>query len=470
MRDIALALFVAALLPLAFKRPWVGALMFAWVSIMNPHKLAWGFANNFPWAQLIAVVTLLGFLFSHRERKSFPLTGLTVVYMSLMVWMTVTSFFALGIPEWVQGRWFYVMKIHLMVLVTLMLIRERKHIEWLVWVVVVSVGFYGIKGGAFTIASGGGARVWGPPGGMIEDNNALAVALVMMVPLFFYLIITSSRRAVKVGLGLGLVLMAFAVLGTQSRGALVALLAMAAVLGLKSKRPVIASLVIAAAMLAGVAFMPETWSNRMDTIKSYQADSSAMTRIYTWITLWNLTLDRPYVGGGFGTDTLSVFRRYAPTEAPFNIYTGTVWVAHSIYFQALGEHGFPGLMLYLALGFMTWRMAARTIKQTQNDPEFSNWAPLLMRMTQVSLIGFASGGAFLSLMHLDVIFYLMAIIVVTDATVREAQKARAKPVPGWGVRATPDTAAERPALDRPSSPRPAPDRPAPSGPWPGVRT
>ncbi len=455
MRDIILALFVAALLPMAFKRPWVGALMFAWVSIMNPHKLAWGFAHNFPWAQLIAVVTLVGFVFAHKERKPFPLTGLTVVYMLLMVWMTVSSFFAMGLPEWVMNRWIFVMKIHVMVLVTLMLIRERKQIELLVWVVVASVGFFGIKGGAFTIISGGGGRVWGPPGGMIEDNNALAVALVMMLPLMFYLLQTSSRRVVKLGLGLGLVLMAFAVLGTQSRGALVALLAMGAMLGLKSKHPIRASLVIAFAVLVGVGFMPDSWSNRMDTIKSYQADSSAMTRIYTWITLWNLSLDRPFVGGGFGTDTLTIFRRYAPTEPPFNVFTGTVWVSHSIYLQALGEHGFPGLMLYLMLGFGTWRMAAHTIKQTQNDAEFSTWVPMLMRMSQVSLIGFASGGAFLSLMHLDVIFYIMAIIVVTAATVRETQKARLKQLP------MPTSAAPFPV---------PPAGPAPTGAWPGVRT
>ncbi len=427
MRDIILTLVIAGLLPLAFKRPWIGALLFAWVSIMNPHKLAWGFAHSFPWAQMIAVVTLTGFLFAHRERKPFPMSGLVVAYLLLIVWMTVTSFFALGIPDWVLGRWVFVMKIHVMVLVTILLIRERKQIELLVWVVAASVAFYGVKGGAFTIVTGGGARVWGPPGGMIEDNNALAVALVMMMPLLVYLFLASSKRWVKIALGVCLLLVSFAALGTQSRGALVALLCMATMLGLKSKYPFRFGIAIAVAVAIGIAFMPDTWSTRMDTIKSYQADSSAMSRIYTWITLWNLSLDRPFVGGGFGTDTLNVFRRYAPTEAPYNVFTGTVWVAHSIYFQALGEHGYPGLMLFLSIGFLTWRMATRAAKLTLNDPEFKDWVPLLMRMSQVSLIGFFSGGAFLSLMHLDVAYYIMAIIVVTHATVREAQSARLKP-------------------------------------------
>ena len=429
MRDVLLTLFVAALLPVAFKRPWVGALLFAWMSIMNPHKLTWGFANGFPWAQLIAIVTLTGFLFAHRERKRFPMSGLTVVYMMLILWMTVTSFFALGLPEWIQARWIFVMKIHLMILVTLVLIRGRRQIDWLVWVVVGSVAFYGVKGGVFTVMTGGSGRVWGPPGGMIEDNNALAVALVMMVPLLYYLISTNPRRWVKISLWLCLVSMGLAILGTQSRGALLALVAMAAMLGLKSKHPVRASLVIVFAVLVAVAFMPDSWSTRMDTIQNYQADSSAMTRIYSWLTQWNLALDRPLVGGGFGTDTLSVFRRYAPTEAPFNIYTGTVWVAHNIYFQALGEHGFVGLGLFIMLGFLTWRMASSVSKRAAADGDSGDWAPLLMRMCQVSLVGYAIGGSFLSLMNLDVIYYLMAVIVMTDATLREAQSARVKASP-----------------------------------------
>jgi O-antigen ligase len=152
-------------------------------------------------------------------------------------------------------------------------------------------------------------------------------------------------------------------------------------------------------------------------------------------------LDRPLFGGGFGTDTLNVFRRYAPTEAPFNVYTGTVWVAHNIFFQALGEHGFVGLFLFLALGLLTWRMAGSVIKRTANDSAHSAWAPLLMRMCQVSLVGYATGGSFLSLMHLDVIYYLMAVVVITDATVRESGTVRATASP---VRSIPPSMVPQP--------------------------
>jgi probable O-glycosylation ligase (exosortase A-associated) len=431
MRDIALSLIMAIAMPMSLRFPEIGAYLWAWISIMNPHRLTYGFAHNAPWAMLTALFTIVAFLFA-KARKPFPWSSMTVLYLLLIFWMTVTSAAAVGLPEYVWDRWLFVFKIHVMMLITLMLLRGRKQIEILIWVVIGSVGFFGIKGGAFTIATGGSARVWGPPGGMLEDNNALAVALVMLLPLFFYFLSTAKRRIVKVALGLSLLLMAFAILGTQSRGALVALLAMATLLGLKSKRPVAASLAIAAVVLLVIAFMPDSWTNRMDTIQEYKGDTSAMSRIYTWITMWNLALDRPLVGGGFGTDTLNVFARWAPVEHPYNIFTGTVWVAHSIYFQALGEHGFVGLALFLMLGLATWFSASSLIRSTRNDPEFKDWVPLLMRMTQVGLVGYASGGAFLSLMHLDAMYYLVGVVILTHATVREQVRARRQVTgPAW---------------------------------------
>ena len=168
--------------------------------------------------------------------------------------------------------------------------------------------------------------------------------------------------------------------------------------------------------------MPATWTDRMETIQTFEQDTSAMSRIYTWTTLWHLALDRPLVGAGFGTDNPVVFALYAPAEGAGVYKGGNFYVAHSIYFQALGEHGFPGLALYLLLGLLTWRTAARLARQTADDPEYGEWVPLLMRMVQVSLAGFAVGGAFLTLVHFDFPYYIAAFVVLVDATLRERVK------------------------------------------------
>jgi len=344
-----------------------------------------------------------------------------MVYLLFIFWMSVTSLFALSPPEMVLARWVFVLKIHLMLLVTLMLIRGREQIERLIWVVTLSIGFYGFKGGIWTVIGGGSGRVWGPAGSMIEENNALGLALVMLVPLMYYLYRVSSKRLVRFGLIFLVIATCFSILGSQSRGALLALVGMAFFLALKSTRPIQMSILLGALLIGAMLFMPESWSNRMGTIKTYEQDSSAMSRIYAWKTMWALALDRPLVGGGFESDNLAVYALYAP-ERVGDYVGGAVYVAHSIYFQALGEHGFPGLILYLLLGLFTWRKASKIARQAKDDPELASWVPLLMRMVQVSLAGFAAGGAFLSLVYFDLPYYIVAFVVLVDATLRERGK------------------------------------------------
>lgn len=414
MRDLLLTAIVVVLIPLILRTPRYGAYAWAWLSLMNPHRATWGFARNFPFAYTVALSTLIGFLFT-KERKPFPVTPITVVYLSFWFWMTFTCLFAMHRPEIVLDRWIFVSKIHLMLMVTLMLIRGREQIEGLVWVVTASIGFYGVKGGVWTVMTGGGSgRVWGPPESMIADNNGLALALVVLVPFVYYLYQVSSRRWLRWALAFSGVAICFSILGSHSRGALLALVAMAFMLAFKGKRPFLMSFLLVTVLSTAILSMPENWTSRMETIQNYEQDSSAMSRITTWKTLWNLAVDRPIVGAGFRTDNPLVFALYAPPE-----WGGGVLVAHSIYFEVLGEHGFPGLFLYVGLFFLSWMRAGKLARLTRDDPEFGSWVPLLMRMVQVSLTGFAVGGAFLSLAHFDLPYYILAFVILVDATVRE---------------------------------------------------
>jgi putative inorganic carbon (HCO3(-)) transporter len=421
MRDIIITVVIFGLLPFILRSPRVGAYTWAWISMMIPHRAAWGFARSLPFAQIVAITTLISFFFS-KERRPFPVNAITTTQFLFVVWMSFTSLFALGNPDMVLDHWIMVLKIHLMLFVTMMLIRDRVQIERLIWVVTLSIGFYGFKGGIWTVLTGGSARVWGPSGGAVGGNNEVGLALVMLIPFMYYLYQTSSRRMIRWGTLVFIVFNCFGILGTQSRGALVALLAMAFALGLKGKNPIRTSLLIVGLLTVAITFMPESWSGRMHTIETYEQDSSAMSRLYAWQTMWNAAVDRPLVGVGFAADNPAVFSRYAPVGGVGTYAGGGIYVAHSIYFQALGEHGFVGLALYLALGLLTWRKAGRIARETRDDPDFGSWVPQLMRMVQVSLIGFATGGAFLSLVHFDLPYYVLSFVVLVDATLRERSK------------------------------------------------
>jgi probable O-glycosylation ligase (exosortase A-associated) len=421
MRDIIITVVIMGLLPFVLRSPRLGVYVWAWVSMMIPHRAAYGFARTLPFGQMVAIATLIAFLFS-RERRPFPFTSVTVTQLLFVLWMSFTSLFAMNSPDLILEQWIVVLKIHLMLFLTMMLVRGRQQIEQLIWVVVLSIGFYGVKGGVWTIMTGGGSRVWGPSGGVISGNNELGLALVMLIPFMWFLFQTASRRLIRWGLVFCMLTSSAAVLGTQSRGALVALVAMAFVLILKGKRPIALSFLLAGGIMVATLLMPATWTDRMETIQTFEQDTSAMSRIYTWKTLWSMVLDRPLVGAGFRTDNPVLFALYAPVDGAGVYKGGDVYVAHSVYFQALGEHGFPGLVLYLLLGLLAWRSAARIAQETVAHPEYASWVPLLMRMTQVSLAGFAVGGAFLTLVHFDLPYYIVSFVVLADATLRERDK------------------------------------------------
>lgn len=427
MRDLLLTLIVAGLIPLALARPHIGACLWAWISIMNPHTMTFGFARNLPWAQIAAVVTFLAFAFNGRRRHALPWSAGTGFMLALMLWVTITSVFSINAPAEVWDRWIFFMKILGMLLLSLTLVRGREQIELLIWVLVVSVGIFGVKGGIWTVLTGGGGRVWGPPGGMMEDNNSIAIGLIIVLPWMYYLWMVNKHRWIKYGLIFSMVFSTFAVLGTQSRGALLGLLVMGLMLGLKSKHAVRTSLVIAILAVVGITFMPDTWTTRMTTISGYSADTSAMSRLWTWQTLWNLAIDRPLVGGGFRSDSMQVFSVYSPIEGR-GAFLQPVYVAHSIYLQALGEHGFPGLFLFMAIGFWTWFTAGKLGRVAKGQAAYQDWVPLLMRMSQVSLAGFAVGGAFLSLMVFDLSYYIFAIVLLVKASMKPARPRPSAPV------------------------------------------
>jgi probable O-glycosylation ligase (exosortase A-associated) len=201
-----------------------------------------------------------------------------------------------------------------------------------------------------------------------------------------------------------MVLSATAALGTQSRGAFLAISAMILVLWLRTKRKLVGGVFITLIALALLEFMPASWEARMRTIGTYEEDGSAMGRINAWWMAFRLASDQ-FFGGGFEIYRADIFARYAPQP-------NDVHAAHSIYFQVLGEHGFVGLALFLLIWFFAFRTAGRLRKESLKRPE-TQWLYHLAGMCQVSLVGYAVGGAFLSLAYFDLPYNILVALVVS---------------------------------------------------------
>lgn len=401
MRDAIITLIVLGIVPWTIRQPYIGIMAWSWLGYMNPHRLCWSFAVNMPFAQIVAISLLIGLLFS-KEEKKLPITREVMILFAFNVWMLITTFFAYYQSlAWIE--WDKVWKIQLMTFLTLLVIRDIRRLHYLVWIICLSLGYYGIKGGIFTLLTGGNYKIWGPAGSFIGGNNEIGLALIMTMPLMRYLQITARQKWLKIGLLGGIILTSLSVVGTHSRGALLGLMVVTFLLIVKGKnRFLFGALAIGAGILI-YQFMPESWHQRMGTIKTYENDGSAMGRINAWRFAFNLATKRLF-GGGFEAFHDELFNLYAPI--PDDVHD-----AHSIYFEILGEQGFIGLAIFLLLMFFTWRSSNFCIKVGSRYPDLQRLVTL-MRMTQTSIAGYAVSGAFLGLAYFDLYYHLIAIVII----------------------------------------------------------
>ena len=423
MRDAIFIALTGLLLMIALARPFVGVLVWSWISFMNAHRLVWGVAQTMPWATMAFAATLVGCILA-REPRSFRPNALMALLVVFAIGITVTTLTAIGPVDEAWAKWDRTVKVIAGLLLTAVLLTERWRIHALVWLMVISIGYFGVRGGLFTIATGGAFRVLGPPDTMIADRNHVAVAMLVALPLMNWLRMHSRHFVVRAGLVAAMVLTLFGTIGTQSRGALVAMVAVAGMFWLRSKGKLVSGIAVVLAVGSVIAFMPQNWVERMGTIETFEQDASAMGRLRIWEAALRVALARPFTGGGFR----AVYDQgVVDAHAPGVIARAT----HSIYFEVLGEHGFVLFGVWLAMIAVGVIYTRQIIAASRGRPDLA-WAGDLARMAQVSIVAYLVGGAFLSLAYWDMFWTLMVVLGATHALVRASASAPAAARAGTG--------------------------------------
>lgn len=402
MRGYFVLLTVMVWVPIALFKPHVGILVWNWISHMNPHVGVGNFIETFPLLDAVAGVTIIG-LFVSKEPRRLPSHPLLVALVLYFLWVAITTFFAMN-TELALPKYIALMKVMLFCLMIMIVMQTPNRLRAFVWVMSLSLAYTAIKGGLFTLATGGGARVQGA-GGMMEDNNQLAMALAMFLPIAFYFYkhppIDKLRYPM---LGMSILTLA-ATVGTQSRGGLVALVAVMGMgfLKLKSKFKIMA--VAVPIVIIGFTLLPDTWKNRMATTENAVEDQSFLGRVAMWKFGMNVAGEYPVTGGGFLVNFDEEARQiFMPAG-----YKGRAF--HSIYFEVLGEHGYVGLLLFLTVMFTGYYAAGSTAKELRPYPDL-HWLGDLSGALQISIVGYAVGGLTVNIATFDFYFHVMALIVV----------------------------------------------------------
>ncbi len=416
LRGIALLVFFIGSLPVCFVRPFYGLFLWTIVAFANPQAYTWGAATSFPWAMAVAIPTLVGMLlFCSGWRRLASREALLVIAM--WIWFSVTTVISTHTPLFMHHagdtwyRWETVSKILLMTLAAVVIVKDFHQLHVFLRVVALCFGVFVAKAFPFLVATGGQFRVYGPPNSMIADNNDFGLALNMTLPLFFFLAQVEEKRWLRWLFWALFVMTIPTIFTTYSRGALVGLLAVMGLMFMKVKQRWALVPVIALGLVVALMFAPESWLERMNPTREGAVDQSALSRINAWTFSWNLAQDYPLTGGGFATFTVPLFVQYAPVARDIH-------GAHSVYFQILGEHGFVGLFLYLALvASSIVSVHGLTRRARENlDPELANYANMIL----FGMVGFLTSGFFLGRAYFDFYFTLVAsLIVLRDVAVRE---------------------------------------------------
>ncbi len=412
MRDLAITIIVFVGCFYTLKKPYIGILLWSWLSYMNPHRLAYGFAYNMPFAQVTALALIGSMLFSKEVRKP-PINAVIIIWLIFIVFMGITTVFAF-FPDDALTQYIRIFKIQLVVFLTMMLINDMGKLKQLVWVIVASIGYFSVKGGLFTVLTGGSYKVWGPDQSFIEDNNHLAIAVLMVIPLMVFLYQTATQKWIRYGLLASSVLSTFTIIGSNSRGALVAITAVGLSYWTKSQHKVLTGGVIVILAAGLLAFAPESWYQRMNTMKTYEEDESSMGRLNAWEYAFNAA-NHNLLGVGLDSWSPLTFALYAPNP-------NDVHAAHSIYFSVLADHGWLGLIMFLLIFGLSWRKLKRLIKNTAKKAELLEMQ-LLSKMLQVSFIAYFVGGAFLSLSYFDLPWHLVSFVMILERIYNEKYSA-----------------------------------------------
>jgi probable O-glycosylation ligase (exosortase A-associated) len=413
MRDLALVILFIAALPATMVRPFVGVLVWTCLAVMNPHREVYSFAVDQPFNLIIAVVTVGAWLIS-REKKALPADAVVRVMLAFVLWMTFNSFFAFD-PDWSWPLWGRTVKIFAFTFLVVATLRNKVRIHALVWMYVLCISYYGVKGGLFTVVSGGSSHVYGPENTILNDNNHLAVAVCCILPMLNYLRLQSAKRIVRTGLLAAMVIQIFSVLGSYSRGGVISLACCLGFFWMRSKRKILYLVIGLLVIVPALSLMPDSFYERMHSIEDAGQDDSFMGRVTSWQVCFLYAIDHFPFGAGFaGTQLSPIYHFYFPDQFAH--------AAHSIYFQVLGEHGFIGLALYLAMIVLSLR-ECRLVERLSRDRMDLVWANDLAKMTRISLFTFYIGAGALSMAYYDGFLIQIAIMVASRALIR------AMPVP-----------------------------------------
>ena len=421
MRDLAFLAFLLALFGLGLRRPFLLVLVYVYIDIVAPQRLTYYLLNALQISVIAVALAVGGWLIADDKRHP-RIAPRQILIVLLLVYCGLTTATA-DFPADAQFKWDWVWKALAFAAFLPLTLRTKLRIESLLLMMVLSASSIIIVGGIKTLASGGG---YGQLALLVDNNSGLyegstiSTVAIAIVPIIAWLaryqtVFPSDWRVKGFALALGFACLLIPV-GTSTRTGLLCI-ALLAVLSLRLvQRKLLLGSAMAALALISVPFLPASFTERMSTIGSYQADESASTRVAVWQWTWEFAKRNPF-GGGFDAyrQNRLVYdlkaKDGAGPDAP-KLAVDQARAYHSAYFEMLGEQGYPGLALWLLInvaGLIRMEVLRRRYRKGEEA-----WAGSLAAALQSAHVVYLLGAAFIAIAFQPFIYMLIGAQIGLD--------------------------------------------------------
>lgn len=407
MRQLFFSTLLVLALVLGIAVPVVAASGYIWVDLATPQRQVFPFLRGLPLSSFFAILAMGAYLIADRRDPPRRI-GMLVLLFLFAAWITFTTVTAV-FPAIAWEKWDWAVKSVIFAIIIPFIFRTPLRIELFLLVMSFSVSYHYLSGGVTALLGKGyGNLTVGNSG--LQESSTLATVCVMLIPVNIFLmrnsVIIRQARIRYIIFSTLIVFQVLTVIGTFARTGLVAL----AVLFLTQLRFWPAArwrMVAAAAILAGALapVMSDAWTHRMSTINTFEEDSSAMSRIAVWKWTIGYVQDNP-MGGGFGAYRLNSIELISGKIQKSRAF-------HNMYIEVLGEHGYPGLIMFAALFMLSFRKLRKVRNAAARNPDHKFFVELSTTLTS-SLIIYMAGAIFIGVAFQPFTYYLIGLTVALE--------------------------------------------------------
>jgi len=423
MRDLFFLGFLAGLFLLALKRPFLFVLVYSYIDIVSPQRLTYILLNSIPISAIAFLCAFGGWLVADDKRDS-RFSWRQVLMVMLLGWCAYTTVTA-DFPIDAAHKWSWVWKSLIFAIFLPLTLRTRLRIEALILTMILCASAIIVTGGVKTVLSGGG---YGELNLMVDNNSGLyegstiSTVAIAIIPLLFWLakygtIFRPDWKVRFYALALAGACLLIPI-GTQTRTGLLCIILLGTLVIWRSQKRFAIGGAIALLAVITIPFLPATFTQRMGTIKNYQGDQSASTRVQVWKWTWDYVKTHP-AGGGFDAYRSNRFTYYMTemqgkgddARMVRSKITEAGRAYHSAYFEVLGEQGYPGFLMWALihiLSLLTTHRIYRRYRGLGHDPDKAWISPLAAALQQGHLV-YLLGAAFIGVAYQPFIFMLVAL-------------------------------------------------------------